>query len=124
MINGNFFTEKTKTIVFRTGGNISSNEYFSFNDKVIEIVNEVKYLRTVFTSGGSNGNSQKQLVAQARKATFSLLKRTNQFHSMPVDVMLSLYDKYMEPILNYGSGVSGIRSHCVTDINKIFICRL
>ena len=68
--------------------------------------------------------SLKELVAQARKATFILLKRTNQFYSMTLDVIRGLYEMCIEPILNYGSKAWRIPS--VTDAEKfhLWFCEL
>lgn len=53
-------TNKTKIVVFRRGGRLPNNLEFSYNGKVIEIVNKFSYLGIVFTSGGSSFETLKK----------------------------------------------------------------
>ena len=64
-------TNKKKIVVFRRGGRLTNNLEFSYNGKVIEIVNKFSYLGIVFTSCGSSFETQKTLSGQALKAVFA-----------------------------------------------------
>ena len=60
-------TNKTKIMVFRNGGCLPNNLNFVYNNSIIEIVSKFCYLGVVFTSGGSNSETQKTLSGQALK---------------------------------------------------------
>ena len=72
-------TAKTKILVFRKGGRLSSNLQFTYIGNNIEIVSKFCYLGIVFTSGGSSFETQKTLSGQALKAIFTLRKYLNSF---------------------------------------------
>ena len=58
-------TNKTKIMIFRKGGRLPDNLQFNYNNSSIEIVNKFCYLGVVFTTGGSNFETQKTLSGQA-----------------------------------------------------------
>ena len=60
--------EKTKIVVFRNAGNARNEETWSFDSKIIEVVDQFKYLGILLNFNGKIFTTQKQLASQGRKA--------------------------------------------------------
>ena len=116
-------TEKTKIMVFRKGGRLSSNLKFTYQDKTIEVINKFSYLGIVFTSGGSSYETQKTLSGQALKAMFTLNKYLYNFTSLNTSHVLELFDKLVTPILNYGSEVWGFYKSASIETVHLQFCK-
>ena len=58
---------KTKIIVFRNGGKLSSKEKFLYNGKTIDIVTHYKYLGIVFNLRLTWGHAIKELAGKVNK---------------------------------------------------------
>ena len=100
-------TKKTKVMVFRKGGRIPDNLFFTYNNVQIEIVNNFKYLGVLFTTGGAFNEMDKMLAGQALKATFQLNKYLYKFTYISPEHILNLYDKLVSPVMNYASEIWG-----------------
>lgn len=116
-------TQKTKIMVFRKGGRLSSNFKFTYQDKTIEVINKFSYLGIVFTSGGSSYETQKTLSGQALKAIFTLNKYLYNFTSLKTSHVLELFDKLVTPILNYGSEVWGFYKSASIETVHLQFCK-
>ena len=116
-------TEKTKIMVFRKGGRLSSNLKFTYQDKTIEVINKFSYLGIVLTSGGSSYETQKTLSGQALKAIFTLNKYLYNFTSLKTSHVLELFDKLVTPILNYGSEVWGFYKSASIETIHLQFCK-
>ena len=60
-------TNKTKILVFRKGGQLPIGLKFTYQGSEIQIVNKLSYLGTVFTTGGSCFETQKNSVGSSAK---------------------------------------------------------
>ena len=116
-------TNKTKIMVFRNGGCLPNNLNFVYNNSIIEIVSKFCYLGVVFTSGGSNSETQKILSGQALKAVFTLNKYLYNFTSLSPSHKLDLFDKLVTPILNFASEVWGFHKAPDVDIVHLQYCK-
>ena len=116
-------TNKTKIMVFRNGGCLPNNLNFVYNNSIIEIVSKFCYLGVVFTSGGSNSETQKTLSGQALKAVFTLNKYLYNFTSLSPSHKLDLFDKLVTPILNFASEVWGFHKAPDVDIVHLQYCK-
>ena len=116
-------TAKTKILVFRKGGRLSSNLQFTYKGNNIEIVSKFCYLGIVFTSGGSSFETQKTLSGQALKAIFTLRKYLNSFTGLYPSHILDLFDKLITPILNYGSEVWGFHHAKAIETTHMSFCK-
>ena len=118
-------TSKTKIMIFRKGGRISSGLKFYFDENELEIVEKFTYLGIVFTSGGSFSCAQNVLSGQALKAIFKMNKYLYKFTNITVKHKLELFDKLISPILNYSSQVWGfIKGNAVERVHLQFCKRL
>ena len=91
--------EKTKVVVF--GARNYSNQIFRFDNKVIAITNNYKYLGLLFISNGSFFQ-----CTQAKRAMHSVLAQSRALN-LPLDLQLKLFDHMVVPILLYGGGGMG-----------------
>ena len=95
----------TKIINLRKEGILPRNTIFHYNNYLLEIVSKFSYLGVVFTTSGSFTECQSKLAGQAQKAIFKLNKYLYKFVNIAPKHKLELFDKFITPILNYGSEV-------------------
>lgn len=94
---------KTKIVVFGAR-NYKGKTVFKYDESIIDVVDEFKYLGILFKQNGSFKSCRKYLYSQAQKAMFSLLCRCRQFN-LPPSTCLYLFDKMIVPIMSYGSEI-------------------
>ena len=114
---------KTKVMVFRSGGTLRRNLSFVYNDHQIEIVRNFTYLGVVFTSGGSFTDTFEMLAGQARKAIVRLNKYLYKFTQITPKHYLDLFDKLIKPILQYGSEVWGFSNAPILERVQLQVCK-
>ena len=114
---------KTKIIVFRRGGVLKSNEQWVFEGTRVDVVPYYNYLGIIFSSFGAWFQAQQTIANQASKCIFSLKKHFINYKYMPIDVLLTIFDTKILPILLYGCEVWGF--HGAKDIESVHIkfCR-
>jgi len=112
---------KTKVLAFGTRDKIK----VYFQGKPIEQVQSYKYLGNILTSvysatGDIFSKNYDYLSGQARKAIFSIQKRTKALGPLPPRIQIHLYNSLIRPILLYGSDVWGVRADANKSTEKIF----
>ena len=107
---------KTKIVVFRNGGVLRENDKWFYHGNEIEVVNEFNYLGLLFNYNGKFSKTQKHAADQGRKANFALSAKLMN-HCFNVETQLSVFDTYVNSILNYGSEVWGL--HKAPDVEKV-----
>ncbi|MCG8034442.1 MAG: reverse transcriptase family protein [Candidatus Thiodiazotropha taylori] len=95
---------KTKIIIF--GVRRTDHFNFKFGSSTIEIVDNYKYLGTIFSKSGSFLNARKHVTTQAKKAMYLLNIRIKNL-DLPIDLQLKLFDNTILPILTHGSEIFG-----------------
>lgn len=100
-------TDKTKVIVFRRGGRLAKREKWKFDNKNLEVVKYIKYLGVIFSQTGSFRQSCTSISDKAKKATFALLKKTNNFPFLSPSILYDLYVKTVVPVMCYGCEIWG-----------------
>ena len=98
---------KTKIIVFRNGGKLSSREKFLYNGKTLNIVTHYKYLGIVFNSRLTWGYAIKELAGKANKAVSMIRCAMWKLGVFEHKVLFKIFDSLVVPILCYGSEVWG-----------------
>lgn len=101
---------KTKAMVF--GTNDAPTLYF--NNKIIEIVSEYKYLGNIFKSiirnnGDVFKNNYTFLADKAEKAVFALRSSTSYVGKLPAVLSFQLFDSTVKPIIEYGAEIWGVK---------------
>ena len=115
--------DKTKVVIFRPSWQIE-NVSFYFNGNLVEIVNNFSYLGMLFNYNGKFNVTQKHIAAQGKKALFCLMKEV-QKHNFNVPTLLSLFDTYVSPVLNYCSEIWGyMKAQEIEKIHTMFLKRL
>ena len=110
-------TEKTKIMVF-SRGKIRNRPVFTYNNNVIEIVDNFTYLGVTFNYNNRFSKAAKRLYDQAAKAMYSLLKKSRKL-GLPVDVQIELFDSLVAPIILYNSEIWGMQN--LNIVNKLQI---
>ena len=93
--------DKTKVIIF-SRGKVRRFETFNFGDKKIDVVEDYVYLGTTFNFNGTFHKAKAKQALQAKKATYSLIRRTKQLN-LDFEVSIELFERLIIPILLYGS---------------------
>lgn len=100
----NVNVEKTKILVFSKGP--KPKNIFYYNNNVVEIVSEFKYLGIVFFRSGSFCKAKKHLVEQAQKSMYSIIRKIRLFN-LPIEQQFNLFDKVVVPVLLCGCEIWG-----------------
>ena len=95
---------ETKITIF-SNRKFQHNYVFTYNNQVLDIDEHIVYLEMFSYNGRFLKNNQRR-VEQARKAIFSILKKSCKLH-LPIDLQLQLFDSMVAPILLYGSEITG-----------------
>ena len=98
--------KKTKVMIFNprgVGPSNFKNLKFSANGAPIEICDQYTYLGLVFKPSGSTVQPQKELVAKASKAWFSISSIIYQNKKMPIKQSLQLFDSISLPVGLYAA---------------------
>jgi len=103
---------KTKVVIF-SKGKCKILPTFYFNRTKLDIVEDFSYLGIKFNYNGRLNKTTKHLSDQARKAMFSVLKKSRTLF-LDIDLQLHLFDTLVTPVLLYGCEVWG-----VNDVNII-----
>jgi len=80
-----------------------------FDGKQVEVVDEYTYLGVVFTYNNKFKRTQKEQIAKARRAMYSLIVKSKKLR-LPVDIQLELFDHLVMPILLYGCEIWGFEN--------------
>lgn len=113
---------KTKFMVFGQ----QTQTCITFNNKPIEQVSDYKYLGNILQSirainGDIFKNHYDYVSDKARKAVFSILKKTRKMGALPPKCMFHIYGTLVQPILLYGSDIWGISQRGRQIVDKIFM---
>ena len=109
-------TSKSNILVF-SRGRANPSQIWKYGDISIPVVSKVKYLGLIFSSNGSSQQTQLTLSEQASKAVFSLHKKLCRFKCLSISISIDLFDKFIDPILNYGSEAWGF--HPAPNIERV-----
>ena len=117
----NVNVQKTNVVIFSKSRRIE-NTNFTYNNEKLTIVDEFQYLGILFSRKGNFHKNKAKLVQQARKAMFSLLRKSRKLY-LPVDILLQLFDATVVPILLYGSEVWGYENNNVIESLHLEFCK-
>ena len=113
---------KTKVMCFGT------NENFQvfFNKKLIEEVDQCKYLGVIVRSINKTNqdlfSSNNRFTSdKSQKAIFNMKKKLKFVKSLSPIIMFDMVDTLIRPILNYGSNVWGLSRTGLESLDKVFL---
>ena len=114
-------TAKTNVVIFsksRQGENID----FIYNKEHLTVVDEFQCPGTIFSRKGNFDRNKSRLVQQARKAMFYVLRKARKV-SLPIDILLQLFDAMVAPILLYGAEVWGYEKNDIAETLHLEFCK-
>jgi hypothetical protein len=114
-------TAKTNVVIFSKSRQ-SENIDFIYNNERLTVVDEFQYLGTIFSRKGNFGRNKARLVQQARKAMFYVLRKARKL-SLPIDILLQLFDVMVAPILLYGAEVWGYEKNDISETLHLEFCK-
>ena len=95
-----------------------------YNGNLVEVINNLSYQGMLFNYNGKFNVTQQHIAAQGKKALFCLMKEV-QKHNFNVPTLLSLFDIYVSPVLNYCSEIWGyMKAQEIEKIHTMFLKRL
>ena len=112
---------KTKAMIFGE----RKDDTFYFNGKTIETVEQYKYLGVMISSINYRqkdvfATNHKHLCDKARRAVFSMYKKTKCIGTLPMKIVFHLFQHLIQPILLYGSEIWGISDPANSQIDTFF----
>ena len=108
-------TCKCKIMIFSRGKVRKYPDFFIDNSK-IEVVRDFTYLGLKLNYNNRFNITQKDLNDRALRAMFLLMKKTRKL-SLPIDLVIDLFDNTVLPVLTYGCEVWGF--HCLDLIDRL-----
>ena len=97
--------EKIKIVIF-SNGRQPKNLSFTYDNSVIDIVQEFNYLGIYFSRNGTFKYCRKHLAEKATKAMYEVIKKGRK-HGLSISCQLDLFDKLVKPVLLYGCEIWG-----------------
>ena len=98
--------DKPKVVIFRSS--------WIYNNEEIEIVGSFSYLGLLMHFNRKFNITQKHITDQAKKSVFLLFKEITKYN-FNITTLISLFDTYVGPILDYCSETWGYVKACATD---------
>ena len=122
--NNHMVVNETKTKVMCFGKPFNPDVHF--NGKLIKQVDTYKYLENIIRSvhrcnQDIFAENYQYLSYKARKAIFSLYRKTKAIRSLPPTAMFYMFDVLIRPILTYGSDVWGFNKTVANTLDKVFL---
>ena len=96
---------KTKILIF-SRGKLRRHHIFNFGNFILDTVEEYNYLGLVFNHNAKFKIAKSYLYQKGCRAMFALLKRSRHL-SLPMDIMLKLFNVLVKPVVLYGAEVWG-----------------
>ena len=97
-----------------------------FNGKPIEKVNQFKYIGVIVRSINKVGqymyfNNYRFISDKCRRVVFSIKRKLRFIQSLPLDILLDIFDTLIRPIFTYGSVVWGLGKTGIDVVDEIFL---
>ena len=91
---------KCKIVIF-SRGKVRKFPDFNIGGEIIEVVSNFHYLGLKLDYNNRMNVAHKDLFDRANRTMFALLKKCKTLN-LPIDIILDMFDKTIEPILTYG----------------------
>ena len=120
--NNQMIVNETKTKVMCFGKTVKPELYFNNNE--IQHVEQYKYLGNIIRSTHRcnqdiYAENYSYLSNQARKAMFSMCKKTKTIRSLAPTIRFYMFDVLIRPILTYGSDIWGFNKSATNALDKV-----
>jgi hypothetical protein len=101
--------QKSKVMVFRKGGFLSTKEKWHLNGMKLEVVNKYCYLGFCFTTKLSSKLGTDHLVTKGKKSLYKVCKAFQKLKEMSQAVFFKIFDAKIQPVLLYSSEIWGLK---------------
>ena len=105
--------DKSNIIVFRKGGYLGRREMWTFDGKVMPVVNCYKYLGILFSTKLSFSAACNDLASKAKRALVIIIKQLKALDNYSLELFIKLFDSQVLPIMQYGSEVWGLDKNSI-----------
>ena len=96
---------KTKILLF-SRRKLRRHHIFNFGEFILDTVEEYNYFGLIFNYNAKFKIAKSHLYQKGCRAMFSPLKKARNL-SLPMDIMLQLFNVLVKPVVLYGAGVWG-----------------
>ena len=115
--------DKTKVVVFKKGGKLSSKEKWFYNGHLLEITSSYKYLGVYFTNQLSWSLHANYAATQALKVFYGILRQISKLGDLNMNSYFKIIDVKIKPILLYGSEIWGLNCFTKLEMVHLFACK-
>ena len=109
----NINVDKTKRLIF-SREKLRNKPTFYFGGNTLDIVDEYNYLGLVFNYNAKFKITKSHLYQKGCRAMFALLKQSKRL-SLPLDIIMKLFDVLVKPVVLYGAEVWGSENCDILD---------
>ena len=85
-------SQKSNVVVFRNGGHIAAREKWFYDGMKLEIVNQYKYLKVIFSTGLTFSYAHEDMANRAKKGVVGILKLLWTLDDQSPKLFLKLFD--------------------------------
>jgi hypothetical protein len=100
--------DKTAVLVCKRGGNLASNEHWTFKNCPLKTVRSATYLGILFSCNGHWNQHICYATDKAMKASSSLIRFFYRYKDFSAPFFWRLFKTSIEPVLLYGSEIWGV----------------
>ena len=116
-------TSKTKILVCKKGGNLSSKEKWFYGSHRLEVVKKFSYVGLLFSQKISSYEMAAEQSLKAKRAFLAIFSKLYEFGQLPCHVFFNIFNTKIIPILLYGAEIWGNIDQ--TSVNRLqtYVCR-
>ena len=111
---------KTRTLVF---GNRQCSFTWTYNGSMLQQVSSYRYLGVVYSQNGLFTTAVKTLCHSALKVIYLIKSIYRENCGLSPDVMCSLYSAMVQPILEYGCEIWGVKCYSTLERIPLKFCK-
>ena len=115
--------DKSNIIVFRKGGYLAEKEKWSYDGKMMPVVNVYKYLGIYLSTKLSFSAACRDIASKAKRALLYIIQKLRQHNCSSIHVFLKIFDAQVQPIMQYGSEIWGL-SKAANECEKVYLYAL
>ena len=113
--------KKTKILVFGQVGKTSATWYY--NDNPLEQVTSYRYLGIIFHQNGMFNEATEALSKSALKVMNMIFVMSRECGGFSCDTLRSLFTALVQPVLEYGSEIWGLREFLIMERTVLKYCK-
>ena len=104
-------TQKTKVMIF-SRGKVRKYQNFMFGRSILDVTYEYVYLGVNFNYNTSFIKAIERHISRVKRAMFAIVTKSRRL-SLPLDILLELFDRVVLPVVLYASKFYGHNDSCI-----------